>query len=48
MMRERYAKVKIKKPKSSRKISREIYLLGLGKKPEKEKDEDGREQEDEY
>ncbi|MFO8058915.1 MAG: RlmE family RNA methyltransferase [bacterium] len=40
MLKERYDKVKIKKPKSSRKISREVYLLGLGKKPEKGKDQD--------
>jgi len=31
-LRQRFAKVKIKKPESSRKTSREIYLLGLGKK----------------
>jgi 23S rRNA (uridine2552-2'-O)-methyltransferase len=31
-LRHRFAKVKIKKPESSRKTSREIYLLGLGKK----------------
>jgi len=31
-LRERFAKVKIKKPESSRKNSREIYLLGLDRK----------------
>jgi 23S rRNA (uridine2552-2'-O)-methyltransferase len=31
-LRQRFAKVKIKKPDSSRQTSREIYLLGLGKK----------------
>jgi 23S rRNA (uridine2552-2'-O)-methyltransferase len=32
MLMARFGKVKIKKPRSSRKVSREIYLLGLGKK----------------
>jgi 23S rRNA (uridine2552-2'-O)-methyltransferase len=32
MLRERFSKVKVKKPKSSRQTSREIYLLALGKK----------------
>jgi len=32
MLRDRFDKVKIKKPKSSRQTSREIYFLGLGKK----------------
>jgi len=36
MIRERFGKVKIKKPQSSRKNSREIYLLGLGKKKDRD------------
>ena len=32
MLRQKFAKVKVKKPKSSRQTSREIYLLALGKK----------------
>jgi len=31
-LRERFSKVKVKKPRSSRATSKEIYLLGLGKK----------------
>jgi len=38
MLRERFNKVKIKKPGSSRKSSREIYLLGLGRKRHKKED----------
>ncbi len=40
MMRERYARVKVKKPEGSRKTSREIYLLGLNKKPAEDSGED--------
>ncbi len=42
MLRQRYAKVKVKKPKSSRKISREVYLLGIGKKSEQKEENDER------
>lgn len=31
LLRRRFAKVKVKKPKSSRPSSREVYLLGLGR-----------------
>jgi 23S rRNA (uridine2552-2'-O)-methyltransferase len=41
MLRERFRKVKIKKPRSSRPNSREVYLLALSKKKFEEVDSDG-------
>jgi 23S rRNA (uridine2552-2'-O)-methyltransferase len=42
-LRQRFAKVKVKKPKSSRPNSREVYLLALGKIGSKEESSHGSE-----